>query len=118
MFMVALLTGSLATRLKNNAKQSANAAYRTKILFETNQLLQRETEEQAVVKATAGQLLKLLQKDIVVYLANGQELDAPSIFRTPDSNQCELVSENEKAVAAWVLRNNKHAGAINRFTAL
>ena len=111
MFMVALLTGSLATRLKNNAKQSANAAYRTKILFETNQLLQRETEEQAVVKATAGQLLKLLQKDIVVYLANGQELDAPSIFRTPDSNQCELVSENEKAVAAWVLRNNKHAGA-------
>ena len=111
MFMVALLTGSLATRLKDNAKQSANAAYRTKILFETNQLLQRETDEQEVIKATAGQLLKLLRKDIVVYLANGQELDSPSIFRTPDSNQCELVSENEKAVAAWVLRNNKHAGA-------
>ncbi len=111
MFMVALLTGSLATRLKDNAKQSANSAYRTKILFETNQLLQRETDEQAVIKATAGQLLKLLRKDIVVYLANGQELDSPSIFRTPDSNQCELISENEKAVAAWVLRNNKHAGA-------
>lgn len=111
MFMVALLTGSFATRLKDNAKQSANAAYRTKILFETNQLLQRETDEQAVIEATAGQLLKLLRKDIVVYLANGQELDSPSIFRTPDSNQCELISENEKAVAAWVLRNNKHAGA-------
>ena len=111
MFMVALLTGSLATRLKNNAKQSANAAYRTEILFETNQLLQRETDEQAVVKATAEQLLKLLQKDLVIYLANGQTLDSPSIFRTPDSDQCELVSENEEAVAAWVLRNNKHAGA-------
>lgn len=111
MFMVALLTGSLATRLKNNAEQSASAAYRTKILFETNQLLQRETDEQAVVKATAGQLLKLLRKDIVVYLANGQELDSPSIFRTPDSKQYELISKNEKAVAAWVLRNNKHAGA-------
>lgn len=111
MFMVALLTGSLATRLKNNAKQSANAAYRTKILFETNQLLQRETDEQAVMKATAGQLLKLLRKDIVVYLANGQDLDSPRIFRMPDSNQCELISENEKAVAAWVLHNNKHAGA-------
>lgn len=111
MFMVALLTGSLATRLKNNAKQSANAAYRTKILFETNQLLQRETDEQAVIKATAGQLLKLLRKDIVVYLANGQELDSPSIFRTPDSNQDELISENEKAVAIWALHNNKHAGA-------
>lgn len=111
MFMIALLTGSLATRLKNNAKQSASSAYRTKILFETNQLLQKETDEQAVVKATAGQLLKLLQKDIVIYLSSGRELGDPSIFRTPDSDQCELVSDNEKAVAAWVLRNNKHAGA-------
>ena len=111
MFMVALLTGSLATRLKDSAKQSAHAAYRTKILFETNQLLQKETDEQSVVKATAGQLLKLLKKDIVIYLLDGQELAAPGIFRTPDSDQCALVSENEKAVAAWVLRNNKHAGA-------
>lgn len=111
MFMVALLTGSLAIRLKNNAKQAAHAAYRTKILFETNQLLQKEPDEQSVAKATAGQLLKLLQKDIVVYLSNGQELDAPAVFRTPDSTQPDLSSENEKAVAAWVLHNNKHAGA-------
>lgn len=111
MFMVALLTGSLATRLKDNAKQSARAAYRTKILFETNQLLQKEFDEQSVVKATAGQLLKLLKKDIVIYLSDGKKLADPSIFRTPDSDQCELISENEEAVAAWVLRNNKHAGA-------
>ena len=111
MFMVALLTGSLATRLKNNAKQSANAAYRTKILFETNQLLQRETDEPAVVNATAGQLVKLLQKDIVIYLSNGQDLGSPSTFRAPDSDGNNLVSENEKAVAAWVLRNNRRAGA-------
>ena len=39
MFMVALLTGSLAARLKDNARQSAHAAFRTKILFETNQPL-------------------------------------------------------------------------------
>ena len=111
MFMVALLTGSLATRLKDSAKQSAHAAYRTKILFETNQLLQKETDEQSVVKATAGQLLKLLKKDIVIYLSDGKKLADPSIFRTPDSDQRELISENEEAVAAWVLRNNKHAGA-------
>ena len=111
MFMVALLTGSLAIRLKDNAKQSAHAAYRTKILFETNQLLQKENDEDSIVKATAGQLLKLLKKDIVIYLSDGKELVEPSIFRTPDSDQCELISENEKAAAAWVLLNNKHAGA-------
>lgn len=111
MFMVALLTGSLATRLKNSAKQSANAAYRTKILFETNQLLQKETDEQSVINAAAGQLLKLLQRDIVVYLSKGQELDDPGIFRTADSREDDLVCDNEKAVAEWVLQNNKHAGA-------
>ena len=111
MFMVALLTGSLATRMKDNAKQSARAAYRTKILFETNQLLQKERDELPVAKATAGQLLKLLKKDIVIYLSDGQSLAGPGIFRTPDSDQSDMISENERAVAEWVLRNNKHAGA-------
>ena len=107
MFMVALLTGSLATRLKDNAKQSARAAFRTKILLETNQLLQKETDERAVIKATAGQLLKLLRRDFVVYLPDGE----PNVFRTPDSDQSDLTDDSEQAVAQWVLRNNKHAGA-------
>ena len=50
MFIVTLLSGSLATRLKENAKQSAHTAYRTKILFETNQLLQKEQDENAVTR--------------------------------------------------------------------
>ncbi len=111
MFMVALLTGSLATRLKENAKQSARAAYRTKILLETNQLLQKATDEQAVVDATAGQLTKLLNQDLVIYLSDGKELLRPSIFRTSDSEQQDLQSENERAAASWVFLNNKRAGA-------
>ena len=111
MFMVALLTGSLATRLKDNAKQSAHAAYRTKILFETNQLLQKEKDEQAVAGATAQQLLKLLKKDLVIYLSDGKTLGTPSIFRTQDSTLPDLVAESEREAAAWVMRNNKHAGA-------
>ena len=108
---VTLLSGSLATRLKENAKQSAHTAYRTKILFETNQLLQKEQDENAVITATAGQLMKLLKKDIVVYLSDGKELATPNVFRTVNSTQENLISENEKAVADWAFRNNKHAGA-------
>ena len=111
MFIVTLLSGSLATRLKENAKQSAHTAYRTKILFETNQLLQKEQDENAVITATAGQLMKLLKKDIVVYLSDGKELATPNVFRAVNSIQEDLISENEKAVADWVFRNNKHAGA-------
>ena len=37
MFLVSLITGSMAARLKAHAKHSAQVAWRTKLLFETNQ---------------------------------------------------------------------------------
>ncbi|MBP3312166.1 MAG: sensor histidine kinase KdpD [Butyricicoccus sp.] len=111
MFMASFLTGTLAARLKDNAKQSAQAAFRTKILFETNQLLQKKQDEQSVIAAAAGQLTKLLQRDLVIYPSDGRDLLTPSVYRVEDSDQADLTSESEKAVADWVLRNNKHAGA-------
>lgn len=111
MFMVAFLTGSLATKLKENARQSARSAFRTKILLETNQLLQKEKDENAIFGVTAGQLTKLLKRDLVIYPADGENMKNPSVYRAADSRQTDLLTENEKAVAEWVFRNNKHAGA-------
>lgn len=111
MFMVALCSGSLAAKLKDNARQAAHSAFRTKILFETNRLLQKETDEQAVARVAAEQLLKLLKKTIVVYLAEGKELGAPQIFADNGGGNGDLVCENEKAAAVWAFRNNKRAGA-------
>ena len=79
MFMISFLTGSLAARLKENAKQAAHSAFRTKILFETNQLLQKEKDESAVLRVTAGQLTKLLRKDLVIYPLDGAKL-LPLLF--------------------------------------
>jgi two-component system sensor histidine kinase KdpD len=111
MFMVSLFTGSLTIKLKDNARQSAQAAFRTRILFETNQLLQREGNEQSMISATAGQLTKLLKRDLVIYLSDKNNLSKPCVYRAADSDQTDLTSEQEQAVALWVLRNNKHAGA-------
>ncbi|MBO7633602.1 MAG: DUF4118 domain-containing protein [Lachnospiraceae bacterium] len=41
MLISSLITGTLANRIKSNAMQSAREAFRTKILLETNQLLQK-----------------------------------------------------------------------------
>lgn len=60
MFLAALLTSSLAVKLKNHAGQSAKSAYRTKVLFDTNQLLQQAKDKNEIVSATANQLIKLL----------------------------------------------------------
>lgn len=80
MFLAALLTSSLAVKLKNHARQTAQAAYRTKVLFDTNQLLQQAKGKNEIVSATANQLIKLLGKDIVFYLAENKKLSEPHIF--------------------------------------
>ena len=111
MFMVAVLSGSLALRLKENARQSARAAFRTKILFDTDQLLQKQDSAENVRSVAAGQITALLKRDLVVYPARGNDLGSPSVYRVSGKTEENLISENEKAVGIWVLRNNRHAGA-------
>lgn len=112
MFVAAFLTGSLAIQLKRQAAQAAQAAFRTKILFDTNQLLEKAKEKEKIITVTASQLIKLLNKDMVIYLAEKKALSAPKFFAADIENASEeYLSENEKAVALWVLNNNKHAGA-------
>lgn len=112
MFVSAFLTGSLAVRLKEQARQSARAAYRTKILFDTSQLLEQVRDREGIIRVTAGQLIKLLNRDLIVYLSEKGELLSPEYFSAGSGEMQERYdSDHEKAVAAWVLKNNKHAGA-------
>ncbi len=111
MFAASFLTGSLAARLKDNARQSAKAAFRTKILFETNQLLQKEKDAWSVTGAAAGQLLKLLKRDIVMYLSEDTGLSEPRVYSEGVQKGRELTWEQEKAAAEWVFKNNRLAGA-------
>ena len=112
MFLAAFLTGSLATRLKNHAKQSARSAFRTKVLFDTNQLLQQAKSRREIVSGTANQLIKLLGKNIVFYLEEKGSLGEAQIFSaTGGTLDKSYFSENERAAADWALKNNKHAGA-------
>ena len=112
MFVAAFLTGSLAIRLKRQARQAAQAAYRTKVLFDTSQLLERVTEGEQIITVTATQLRKLLNRDMVIYPVEKDALKEPKFFAVDEEHTCEeYVSDHERAVANWVLRNNKHAGA-------
>ena len=112
MFLAAYITGTLTVRLKNHARQSAEAAYRTKILFDTDQLLNRARDRDEIISNLADQIVKLLNRDVVAYLCEGGELGAPRLFAAqPGALREDMTGEDERAVAQWVLRNNKHAGA-------
>lgn len=112
MLTVAFITSSLAIKLKNHAKQAAHAAFRTKILFDTNQLIQKASGANEIITATANQLIKLLGKNIVIYCCENNKLGNPHIFQANgEASEDELTTDNEKATAQWVMKNNKHAGA-------
>lgn len=115
MFFAAFLTSSLAVQLKRNTIQLAKAAYRIKVLFDTNQLLQKASDKDEIVSIAAHQLNKLLSKDIVFYFVENNMLGTPKVFALQKKTvNPELLSKSEKAVATWVLKNNKHAGSTTK----
>lgn len=112
MFLSALMTSSLAIKLKNHAKQAAQSAFRTKVLLDTNQALQQAQTREDIMRVTAKQLITLLKTDIVTYFADKNALINPCFFSEDEEKDGkQFFTENEKAVASWVLKNNKHAGA-------
>lgn len=112
MFLAAFITSTLAVKIKQHAKQAAQTAYRTKLLLETNQLIQLQRNREGIISVVAGQLTKLMHKDIVYYDAGPDGLQEPVIYPSEEGEvQDTYCSENEKAVATWVYKNNKHAGA-------
>lgn len=112
MFLASLLTGSLASKLKSHAKRSAQVAWRTKLLFETSQNLQRAHTQEGIISVTAKQLLKILQRDIVVYSIGEKGLLEPEIFLVGEAASPQrYTTAKEREVAQWVLSNNKRAGA-------
>ena len=122
MLAASVITGTLASRLKDQAKLSALAAYRTQILFDANQLLQKAGSGQEIMEITAGQLLKLLKRDIITYevleneagkegrLSEGAVLPAATDADL-EALRALLLNEEERAAAEWVFRHKKRAGA-------
>ena len=87
--------------MHNQTKQSSQAAYRTKILFDANRLLQRASNDEEVLRITAEQLKKLLNREIVVFKRDKDGLQT-LIYGLEDSFQIE---EIELKTASNILVN-------------
>ncbi len=107
---VIMIACMLVNRLGEHARQSAAAVFRTRILFETSQLLQKEQDERALLSTTAEQLQKLLNRDIVLYPAEGDSLGGGILFAGEMSVPL-LKQPKEEEAALWSYQNRKKAGA-------
>lgn len=113
MFIVAFLSSSLTIRNKRQAIASANKAYRTQVLLETSQKLQKADGAEVILAVTATQLRKLLERDLILYpVGDGQTLQSAMTFPfSADSGLADCLTASERFAAEWVLQNNKPAGA-------
>lgn len=112
MFLAAFLSSSLALKLKRQAGDMARASYRTKVLLDMNQQLQSERSIMGIGKLASAQLAKLLTRDIIFYNGEGGALARPVILHGREGGEeTGYLSESERAVAEWVYKNNKRAGA-------
>lgn len=112
MLIAAFLTSSLAVKIQRQARQAAETAYRTKVLFDTNQSLSNEKDMTGMITVTCNQLTKLLDRDILFYRIQDDGLAAPQLFAVNSGeNVSDYADDNERAVASWVYHNNKRAGA-------
>lgn len=113
MFIVAFLGSSLTTRVKQQAIQSAEKAYRTEILLQTSQKLQKAEDFRSIISVAATQLNQLLERDLVIYPAgeDGTLQDALLFPAEASSDMARYLTPEERIAADWVGKNNKHAGA-------
>lgn len=113
MLTASFITSTLTQRVKEQARESAQKAYRTEVLLETSRKLQQAEDTPAIINETALQMVKLLNRSIIVYEVHEDRLIEPLIF-AKDGATVDLQSyakEEERRVAEWVLQNNKRAGS-------
>ena len=112
MFAAALLTGTLAAKLKVHAQLSARDAYRTKLLFDMNRQLQKAETPEEVYRMTAMQIQKLMQRDVLICPAQGGALLDEIIYPVDGRNPYSISdADGEQNVIQWVWQNRKRAGA-------
>lgn len=111
MFFASILTGTLANQLKDSASKSSQSAFRTKVLFDTNQLLHNTQDNNEIMNITANKLMELLDRDIIVYPTIKEKLSRGYIFSDSQNvNEDIFFSPYELQAVEWTYNNRLRSG--------
>ncbi len=104
MIVAALIVGTLTDRLKSQVKQSTRAAYRTNLLFETNQMLQKAATEEEIFQAAQTQLHKLSDRGLTVHpgiTTGGKQNSTIYLIKTASKVYGSVVMEGSESLEAF-----------------
>lgn len=125
MLTASLIIGGTTEKLKSRGRQATQTAYRTKILFDANQLIQKASDEAEIYRVTANQLRKLLNRNVIVLNDKGEKIYGsptesghPLPQATDDRTEAktETPPRAEGGYAFFpICKNEKNYGAIGVF---
>lgn len=104
MLTASLIIGGTTEKLKTREDQATQTAYRTKILFDANQLIQKASDETEILRVTANQLKKLLNRNVIVFDDKAQK-----VYATEEENADAVMPDCEQIVLR-VTKNNVKEG--------
>ena len=73
-FLAAVFTSSYTVQMKEKARLSQQDAYRSGVILDTSQMLQKAAAPADILSCTARQLNKLLKRDITCFEQDGAGL--------------------------------------------
>lgn len=111
MLISSVLTGALAAKLKAHAKISAQLAFRTQILFDTDRQLQKAKGKKEILDVTCTQLVRLLNRNLTAYVVENGTLSEGQFFTGETQDTGDLLTAKEQEIARWVYENRQRAGA-------
>ena len=108
--IAALITSSLAVRVKNIARRSAENAYQAKVLLDTSNQLERADSPSEIIRITCIQLVTLLNRSIL-FFPSDQIDEEPFFYPSGTSTLSMDFLKKEHDAVLWVKEHRHYAGA-------
>ena len=102
MFLAAMLTGTLAGKLRDHAGEAARSAFRSQVLFETSQLLQKAPTQADILPGIGTQLARLLNRTVRVCSAD-RGTENSSLFCPEGQGEDWSLTEEDRSALGSVL---------------
>lgn len=106
--IAALITSTVAARLKQSTRVAMESADQSQVLLDASELLQHAVDASDIIRITSNQLVQLMGRSVIFYPVQDGKLAKPLYF--PASQQEEVLPDESDA-AKWTLANNHRSGA-------
>jgi len=110
-FIAAVIVSNLTIQIRKQGYRAEQMALRTRILLETNQMLQKAKNADEMIEETARHLMRMMGKNVIYYRAEDGILSEPRFcMAEPGAAKMLYLQQRERQAAQWAFENRKRAG--------